>query len=69
MFDTVEAAVAAVRKLTDDQLGQLATLAVIEFLEGRVTEDQMQFVSAVIVNEMIERALAAEEVKAGATVH
>lgn len=69
MFDTIEQAQAAIRELDDAQLTDLATLTVIEYLRGRVTEDQMQFVSALIVNEMVERALAAEEIKAGATVH
>jgi hypothetical protein len=69
MFETIDQARDEIRKLSDAQLAQLMDLLFVEWLTGRVTDEQADFVAALILDSTMERLAAVLEKEAGATVN
>lgn len=69
MFETIDQARSEIRKLTDVQLTQLMDLLFLEWLTGNVTDEQADFVAALILESTMERVTALMEKDMGATVN
>lgn len=71
MFNTIEAAQAEIQKLSDNDLADLTVLTILEHAAGSITDQQAEFVSALILEDMLRRValMFAEEEKSTATIN
>jgi hypothetical protein len=69
MFETMEEARAAIRTLTDEQLRALLEELLAGWFSGQISDDQAEFVSALIYESTLERVVALIEKESGATVN
>lgn len=72
MFDTIKEAQDQVAALSDEELAELTVLTLTEHLAGNITDSQAEFVSTLILADLvrrIEQADAMFEKELGATVN
>lgn len=72
MFETIQQAQTEISKLTDDQLAELTVLTITEHLAGRINDEQAEFVSALILAEILARITIADamlEKESGVTIN
>ena len=71
MSDTIDQARAEIAKLNDRDLADLTVLTILEHAKGRITDEQAEFVSALIIEDMLRRVavMFAEEEKVTATIN